>query len=609
MHRQRRVWGLVAIIIGMWACSPLPAQEPTAERSKRVPLIDQIDDLGRTIFDGILSPFQQGSNRERTAESPARSPRYANRSSLVRGHSDEIREPNRIAVESPADQPAAEPPVVDAARRKNLWDELVGKPVTSADSSPSPYANAYPPEVTPTTPTRQEPVASARDIAQAAEKTAKPEQLQQPDQSEPPQTADPTSRRLYERLTALRKSAFEDFPEPEAGAPTAVAESGPATSQPKTSETATNHQPVSQPGKSVESAVRQPMVKVDKPAAAKPTIARSAPQEPDARKPSEIIAPVAEPVADSTAESEPAVRQPVPSATSDSLVDKRVEKVAPPTRAPESKPEPELVPVDRAGRVAVEDDVLTKRQSPVLDVRTLGPRRITLGKPSSFVVSIDNTGLVAADQTVVTIGLPEWADVISTESTTGTAGWANSMGVVREFQWQLGRLEAKGHEELVLKVVPLKSQPFDLAVKWDYRPVAAQTLIEVQEPKVEISLTGPRKILYGAREVYRLELANTGTGDAENVVISLMPIGVGSNVPATHTVGLLPAGDKKAVEVELTARQSGELTVEVEAHGDAGVAAKLVERIVVVRPALRVDIERPSGAILRRRRGLPDSRH
>ena len=242
---------------------------------------------------------------------------------------------------------------------------------------------------------------------------------------------------------------------------------------------------------------------------------------------------------------------------------------------------------------ASSDNVLITRQSPVLDVRTVGPRRISVGKPSAFVVNINNSGLVAANDAVVTIDLPEWTDVVGTESTTGTAGWVQSAGASRQFQWIVGRLEAKGSEQLTLNVVPRKSQPFDLAVRWDYKPVATQTMIEVQEPVLEMRLDGPREIRYGAKEVYRLELSNSGTGDADNVEISLMPVGIGNRAPATHKLGVLPAGGKKAVEVELTAHQDGELTVEVEAHGDAGAKARLVEKIVVVRPALNVEIDGP----------------
>ena len=87
-----------------------------------------------------------------------------------------------------------------------------------------------------------------------------------------------------------------------------------------------------------------------------------------------------------------------------------------------------------------------------------------------------------------------------------------------------GRLAANGKERLVLRIIPRESKPFDLAVRWDYKPVASQAMIEVQEPKVAMRLEGPREVHYGRREVFTLKLANTGTGDAENVVVALTPM-------------------------------------------------------------------------------------
>ena len=238
------------------------------------------------------------------------------------------------------------------------------------------------------------------------------------------------------------------------------------------------------------------------------------------------------------------------------------------------------------------DNVLITRQSPILDVRTTGPRRITVGKASTFVVAITNSGPVAADQTVVTIDLPEWSEVVGTESTAGTAGWAKPGGADRQFQWTVGRLEAKGHEELTLKIMPLKSQPFDLAVKWDYRPVASQAVIEVEEPKVELKLDGPDEILYGASRSTVSSCSIPATATPRTWRSPSRRSGRATTCrPRTRWASC--AGTKKSMEVELTARQSGELSVEVGAHADGGVEAKLLKKIVVVRPALNVQIESP----------------
>jgi uncharacterized repeat protein (TIGR01451 family) len=252
-------------------------------------------------------------------------------------------------------------------------------------------------------------------------------------------------------------------------------------------------------------------------------------------------------------------------------------------------------PATKGSRPSADDsaDALFSRQGPVLSVKTLGPRRITVGKESSYELLIRNSGQVAADEVVVSVDLPEWAEVMGTETTIGEIDASTDFQAPKQLTWKIARLEAKAQEKLILRLVPRQSRPFDLAVRWDYRPVALEAMIEVQEPKLEMRLEGPREVLFGKREVYRLELANTGTGEAEGVEISLLPIGTGENIPATHRLGTLAAGEKKVIEVELTARQAGVLTIKVDARGDGGVEASLAETIAVLRAALSVAVDAP----------------
>jgi hypothetical protein len=204
-----------------------------------------------------------------------------------------------------------------------------------------------------------------------------------------------------------------------------------------------------------------------------------------------------------------------------------------------------------------------------------------------------NSGDVAAEDLIVFVSLPEWAEVTHAEAAVGTPQFTTPGQSSAPFQWKVGRLEARSKEKLSLRIIPRQSRPFDLAVRWDYKPVTSQTMIEVQEPKLEMQLEGPRDVFFGKKETYRLKLKNTGTGDAENVVVKLMPIGPGENIPATYPLGLLPAGESKSIEIELTARQAGDLSIQVDAKGDAGLHAELAEKVLVRRAGLEVSAEGP----------------
>ena len=158
----------------------------------------------------------------------------------------------------------------------------------------------------------------------------------------------------------------------------------------------------------------------------------------------------------------------------------------------------------------------------------------------------------------------------------------------------LGRIEARSKEKLALKIIPKQSKPFELAVRWDFKQAPSQAMIEVQEPKLTMRLDGPREVLFGKREVYKLKLGNSGNGAAENVLLTLMPLNAGDTHPITHRLGTINAGDERSIEIELTARQAGNLTIRVEANGDGGAHVDLAEHVLVHRAALQIDAEGPA---------------
>ncbi|MEI8372967.1 MAG: hypothetical protein WCJ35_09070 [Planctomycetota bacterium] len=239
-----------------------------------------------------------------------------------------------------------------------------------------------------------------------------------------------------------------------------------------------------------------------------------------------------------------------------------------------------------------EPNVLINHKSPLLTVETIGPRKIVLGKEAAYEVLLQNSGNLAAEEVAVTVSLPDWAEV---------AGASASTGEVRPLErdrhdpcrWVLGRIEARSKEKLTLKIIPRQSKPFELAVRWDFKQAPSQAMIEVQEPKLTIRLDGPREVLFGKREVYKLKLGNSGNGAAENVLLTLMPLNTKDTHPTTHRLGTINSGDERAIEIELTARQAGNLTIRVEANGDGGVHVDLAEHVLVHRAALQVDLEGP----------------
>lgn len=249
---------------------------------------------------------------------------------------------------------------------------------------------------------------------------------------------------------------------------------------------------------------------------------------------------------------------------------------APDTSEANADPEPKMV--------------LLQQQSPVLSVETIGPRQISVGKPSSYTLTLNNAGEVTAEEVVVYIDLPTWAEVLGAETSNGTTR-SGKMG--EPFAWNVGKLDGKAHEKLTLRIVPRESRPFELSVRWDYRETAHSTAIEVQQPQLEMEINGPKEVDFGKLEIFNLILKNPGNGDAENVILTLAPLDSNTSAPTYQNLGSLRAGETRTIKIELTARQIGMLQIQVQARCDGGVRAQAVEKVVVRRAELAVEIQGP----------------
>ena len=236
-------------------------------------------------------------------------------------------------------------------------------------------------------------------------------------------------------------------------------------------------------------------------------------------------------------------------------------------------------------------------ESAALSIETSGPRKIVVGKEGSYEVVLRNRSVVAAEQVVVSIDLPPWTEVAGAEATAGAVVPAQKPDKSREIRWQLTRLGPQRSEKLALRIVPREGKPFGLMPKIDVAPPPSQAVIEVQEARLVLALHGPREVVFGKPETFKLEISNEGTADAENVTLSFASTASGEKLAAAkQRLGVLAAGEKKSVTMELVARQEGTLAVSIEAHADCGAKAQLAESIAVRRAKLQAEVEAPKVA-------------
>jgi uncharacterized repeat protein (TIGR01451 family) len=243
--------------------------------------------------------------------------------------------------------------------------------------------------------------------------------------------------------------------------------------------------------------------------------------------------------------------------------------------------------------VDMTSNVLIENESPILSVVTRGPKTMVVGKSANYVVDLSNRSDVPAKDVVVRMNVPQWVEIIQQTTSNGAANIHPDDSGNAVLAWRVDRLNGRGHERLMLELVPRGNRPLDLGVTWSFSPAQSVTHIQVQEPKLQLSVVGPQDVLFGETKVYTITVSNPGTGDAENVVLNLLPLVPGEKTAGVRRLGTVAAGSRQTMEVELTARQTGRLEVRAEVSADGGLAARSQQDVLVRRAALEVQVEGP----------------
>jgi uncharacterized repeat protein (TIGR01451 family) len=238
-------------------------------------------------------------------------------------------------------------------------------------------------------------------------------------------------------------------------------------------------------------------------------------------------------------------------------------------------------------------ELLGENQTPIIASDIRGPKQILVGHEATYELRLQNQGDFGADELVARVRVPSGAEVINTTATRGVVRQAEGDESSGALEWHLQRLDGGATETLQVKLIPRTSRPLELGMTWTTAPVGSRAVVEVQEPKLNINVTGPEEVLFGKPQLYRLTLSNPGTGVAENVRIELMPPGGGQGTAISHRLGTLAAGTTKSLEVELTPREAGKLQVKASATADGGLDSSVAKDIFCRKPELEVDWRGP----------------
>lgn len=245
-----------------------------------------------------------------------------------------------------------------------------------------------------------------------------------------------------------------------------------------------------------------------------------------------------------------------------------------------ASPAPATMPVAETKRPGSRSQVLATGSNAALTVETTGPKAMVLGKPATYTIAIGNLGVSEAREVFVAVDLPPHVELGEVQGTVGDARPATE-GTKQRLVWQIDRINGRGQEKLTLELTPQSGEPIDLAVEWTMAPPMISSKIEVQEPKLAMTLKGPQEVQFGETATYQIVVANPGTGDAEDVVVNL--VSVDATEADAKKLGTIAAGQQKVIEVSMTASQAGEMKMHFAAK--SGSLVTEAEQDVIVRRA------------------------
>ena len=232
---------------------------------------------------------------------------------------------------------------------------------------------------------------------------------------------------------------------------------------------------------------------------------------------------------------------------------------------------------------------LGSSESPGVRVITEGPSEIMIRELTQYEVRVENRGSFDANGIIVRSSLPPWAEVQGNNASIGTVKTVDQSGQA-QLQWTINKLPAGVVERLFIRVKAVKAGAFDVTTDWTIMPQKYVASVTVREPKLSVVIDGPDEIVFGRSEKYRVRVMNPGDGDASNVVFTLSP---DSKNPQSQKIGSIPAGKEAQFEIELTARELGELKIGGMATADREVKTTANKSIRIASAAVEAELTGP----------------
>ena len=223
---------------------------------------------------------------------------------------------------------------------------------------------------------------------------------------------------------------------------------------------------------------------------------------------------------------------------------------------------------------------------PSVSLEWAGPPVLKVNSSADYTLTVTNTSAQTLQKVAVQVKMPKDSNV---KKTTPEAKIVEGV-----YLWEIGTMEPKAIQAITMNLH--QAQRGELAAQaWVTFTGTAGMKVAVREPKLDIRVKAPEKVILGDK--YQLEYTVTNIGDFVANDVRVGMTGSKSN----HSPRALKPGEQFTVSDTLIATPGGMLIHEAVANGNDGLVAIAKANVQVLVPKLDIGFAGPADCLIGKR--------
>lgn len=233
----------------------------------------------------------------------------------------------------------------------------------------------------------------------------------------------------------------------------------------------------------------------------------------------------------------------------------------------------------------------TGPQQPGVSIQWVRHGDLNVGQKSQLELVVENTSPSTVRGVMVEAVLPANLEVAGLSP--------EPMATSETPAWTFGEMKSGEKRSIMLQVTPASRDELRLNAFVRLTGHTAASFA-VQEPKIEIELSGPETVEVGQQVNYTVLASNPGTGLARNVLIqAAIPEGLEHRRGSLLTIdiGTLNPGESRQAQLNLTAVKGGSHDLAVRVLAEGGLTDEHLAKVTIAEPQLSIEIAGPDNQI------------